>query len=76
MSDERVLSPLELVETAHMAARLCWMWPDDHEQRTAAIQACDAINVDYIGALAKIIRDTAATAHGGLRLTSRHTSLI
>jgi hypothetical protein len=56
-------SPLELAETAHMAARLCWLWPDDPEQRTAAIQACDAINVDYIGALASVMRDTAASAH-------------
>jgi DNA-directed RNA polymerase subunit RPC12/RpoP len=55
-------SPLELAETAHMAARLCWMWPDDHEQRTAAIQACDAIGVDYIGAVAKLMHDTAASA--------------
>jgi hypothetical protein len=57
------VSPLELAETAHMAARLCWLWPDDDEQRTAAIQACDAINVDYIGALAKVMDDTAASAH-------------
>ena len=57
------VSPLELAETAHMAARLCWLWPDDHEQRTAAIQACDAVNVDYIGVLAKIMDDTAASAH-------------
>jgi hypothetical protein len=57
------VSPLELAETAHMAARLCWLWPDDDEQRTAAIQACDAINVDYIVALAKIMDDTAASAH-------------
>jgi DNA-directed RNA polymerase subunit RPC12/RpoP len=61
--DERIISRLELAETAHMAARLCWMWPDDHEQRTAAIQACDTINVDYIGALAKVMLDTGASAH-------------
>lgn len=61
--DERVASRLELAETAHMAARLCWMWPDDHEQRTAAIQACHAINVDYIGALAKVMHETGASAH-------------
>jgi DNA-directed RNA polymerase subunit RPC12/RpoP len=61
--DKRVVSRLELAETAHMAARLCWMWPDDHEQRTAAIQACNAISVDYIGALAKVIHDTGASAH-------------
>ena len=61
--DAADVSPLELAETAHMAARLCWLWPNDHEQRTAAIQACDAINVDYIGALAKIMHDTGATAH-------------
>jgi hypothetical protein len=61
--DEPVVSRLELAETAHMAARLCWMWPDDHEQRTAAIQACDAINVDYIGALAKVMDNTGASAH-------------
>lgn len=60
--DERVVSRLELAETAHMAARLCWMWPDDHEQRTAAIEACDTINVDYIEALAKVMRDTGASA--------------
>ena len=57
------VSPLELTETAHMAARLCWLWPDDHEQRTAAIEACNAIGVDYIGAVAKIMYDTAASAH-------------
>jgi hypothetical protein len=57
------ISRLELAETAHMAARLCWLWPDDHEQRVAAIQACDAINVDYIGALASVMHDTAASAH-------------
>jgi hypothetical protein len=62
-SDEAHVSPLELAETAHMAARLCWLWPDDHEQRTAAIQACAAIDVDYIGALAKVMHDTAASAH-------------
>lgn len=62
-SDDVGVSPLELAETAHMAARLCWMWPDDHEQRTAAIQACDVIGVDYIGAVAKLMHDTAASAH-------------
>jgi hypothetical protein len=62
-SDEADPSPLELVETAHMAARLCWLWPDDHEQRMAAVQACAAIDVDYIEALAKVMRDTAASAH-------------
>jgi hypothetical protein len=61
--DDARVSPLELVETAHMAARLCWLWPDDHEQRMAAVRACEAINVDYIEALAKIMRDTAASAH-------------
>lgn len=61
-SDEAVPSPLELAETAHMAARLCWLWPDDHEQRLAAVQACAAIDVDYIGALAQIMQDTAASA--------------
>ena len=44
-------------------ARLCWLWPDDHEQRVAAVQACAAIGVDYIEALAKVMRDTAASAH-------------
>jgi hypothetical protein len=62
-TDHAQVTPLELAETAHMAARLCWLWPDDDEQRTAAIQACDAINVDYIGALAKVMDDTAASAH-------------
>jgi hypothetical protein len=62
-ADDAHVSPLELAETAHMAARLCWLWPGDDEQRTAAIQACDAINVDYIGALAKVMDDTAASAH-------------
>jgi hypothetical protein len=62
-SDDAGASPLELAETAHMAARLCWLWPDDHELRTAAIQACAAINVDYIEALAKVMHDTAAAAH-------------
>jgi DNA-directed RNA polymerase subunit RPC12/RpoP len=61
--DEVHASPLELAETAHMAARLCWLWPDDHEQRMAAVQACAAINVDYIGALSTIMQDTAASAH-------------
>ena len=61
--EERVISRLEMAETAHMAARLCWMWPDDHEQRTAAIQACDAINVDYIGALAKVMHNRGSSAH-------------
>ena len=61
--EERVISRLEMAETAHMAARLCWIWPDDHEQRTAAIQACDAINVDYIGALAKVMHDRGSSAH-------------
>jgi DNA-directed RNA polymerase subunit RPC12/RpoP len=61
--EQRVPSPLELAETAHMAARLCWLWPDDHEQRAAAVQACDAINLDYIAALAKFMGDTAASAH-------------
>jgi uncharacterized protein YidB (DUF937 family) len=46
-----------------MAARLCWMWPDDHEQRIAAVQACDAINVDYIGAVAKVMSQTGVSAH-------------
>jgi hypothetical protein len=62
-SDEANPSPLELAETAHMAARLCWLWPDDHEQRMAAVQACAAIDVDYIEALATVMRDTAASAH-------------
>lgn len=61
--DEAAASPLELAETAHMAARLCWLWPDDHEQRMAAVQACAAIDVDYIGALAQLMHDTAASAH-------------
>jgi hypothetical protein len=61
--DDVRISPLELAETAHMAARLCWLWPDDHEQRMAAVQACAAINVDYIEVLAKIMHDTAASAH-------------
>jgi DNA-directed RNA polymerase subunit RPC12/RpoP len=61
--DEAHASPLELTETAHMAARLCWLWPDDHEQRMAAVQACAAINVDYIEALATVMHDTAASAH-------------
>jgi hypothetical protein len=65
--EERVPSRLELAETAHMAARLCWMWPDDHEQRTVAVHACDAINVDYIGALAKVMHDTGASAHAARR---------
>jgi hypothetical protein len=56
-------SPLELVETAHMAARLCWLWPDDHEQRMAAVQACQAIDLDYIEAVAKVMQATAASAH-------------
>jgi hypothetical protein len=60
---DRVPSRLELAETAHMAARLCWMWPGDHEQRIAAIKACEAIDVDYIGALAKLMHDTGASAH-------------
>jgi hypothetical protein len=50
-----------------MAARLCWLWPDDHEQRTAAIQACHAIEVDYIGALAKVMNSTGASAHAARR---------
>ena len=62
-SDGAEISPLELVETAHMAARLCWLWPNDHEQRMAAVQACEAINVDYIEAVAKVMQDTAASAH-------------
>jgi hypothetical protein len=62
-TDNAHVSPLELAETAHMAARLCWLWPDDDEQRTAAIQACDAINVDYIGALASLMHDRGASAH-------------
>jgi hypothetical protein len=66
--DVAAVSPLELAETAHMAARLCWMWPDDHEQRTVAIQACAAINVDYIGALAKLMHDTGASAHVARRM--------
>ncbi|MGH2941340.1 MAG: hypothetical protein ACRDLN_00995 [Solirubrobacteraceae bacterium] len=61
--DSADVSPLELAETAHMAARLCWLWPDDHEQRMAAVQACAAINVDYIEVLAKIMQDTGASAH-------------
>jgi hypothetical protein len=61
--DDAPVSPLELVETAHMAARLCWLWPDDHEQRMAAVQACAAMDVDYIAALATIMHDTAASAH-------------
>jgi hypothetical protein len=61
--DDAHVSPLALAEIAHMAARLCWLWPDDHEQRTAAVEACEAINVDYIGVLAKIMHDTAASAH-------------
>jgi hypothetical protein len=60
--DDAHPSLLALAETAHMAARICWLWPDDHEQRTAAIQACAAIDVDYIGVLAKIMHDTAASA--------------
>ncbi|MEA2230950.1 MAG: hypothetical protein QOD83_766 [Solirubrobacteraceae bacterium] len=63
LGDDASVSPLELAEIAHMAARLCWMWPDDHEQRTAAIQACAAINVDYIGALATLMHDRGASAH-------------
>ncbi|MEA2188709.1 MAG: hypothetical protein QOK16_3720 [Solirubrobacteraceae bacterium] len=63
LGDDASVSPLELAEIAHMAARLCWMWPDDHEQRTAAIQACAAINVDYIGALASLMHDRGASAH-------------
>jgi hypothetical protein len=59
----RVPSRLELAETAHMAARLCWLWPDDEDQRNAAIAACDAVNVDYIETLAAIMTDTAASAH-------------
>jgi len=62
-SDKPHVSALELAETAHMAARLCWLWPDDHEQRMAAVQACAAIDVDYIGALAQLMRDRAAPAH-------------
>jgi hypothetical protein len=62
-SDKPHASALELAETAHMAARLCWLWPDDHEQRMAAVQACNVIDVDYIGALAKVMHDTAASAH-------------
>jgi predicted ATP-dependent serine protease len=61
------VSPLELAETAHMAARLCWLWPDDHEQRLAAVQACEAVNVDYIEALAKVMHDTGASAHTARR---------
>jgi len=61
-SDTAEASLLELAETAHMAARLCWLWPEDHEQRMAAVQACNAIDVDYIEALAKLMRDTAASA--------------
>jgi len=57
-----VPSRLELAEAAHMAARLCWLWPDDADQRAAAIEACDAINIDYIGVLATVMRDTAASA--------------
>ena len=56
------VSQLELAETAHMAARLCWLWPDDHEQRMAAVEACAAINVDYIEALAHIMQSTGASA--------------
>jgi hypothetical protein len=57
------VSRLELAETAHMAARLCWLWPDDHDQRLAAVQACEAVGVDYIGALAKVMDHTGASAH-------------
>jgi len=57
------ISPLELAETAHMAARLCWLWPDDHELRMAAIEACDAIDMDYIEALANVMHDTEVSAH-------------
>jgi hypothetical protein len=62
-SDKPHVNALELAETAHLAARLCWLWPDDHEQRMAAVQACAAIDVDYIGALATIMHDTTAPAH-------------
>jgi hypothetical protein len=56
-------SRLERIETAHMAARLCWLWPDDEEQRAVAIQACAAIDIDYIGALAEMMDDSTASAH-------------
>lgn len=60
--DKADVTPLQLAETAHMAARLCWLWPGDHEQRATAVQACAAINVDYIGALAALMENTAASA--------------
>jgi hypothetical protein len=65
--DDAGVSSLELAETAHVAARLSWLWPDDHEQRAAAVQACAAIGVDYIEAVAQVMRDTAASAHAARR---------
>ncbi len=46
---------LELVESAHIACRGAWLWPEDHEQREIAVIACAQCGVDYILQLEKIV---------------------
>lgn len=46
---------LEIVETAHLACRAAWLWPEDDEQRVAAILASSQAGVDYILQLEKIV---------------------
>lgn len=57
-------------EAAHMTARAAWLYPDDHEQRAAAVIACDAINVNYLEVVASVMESTGAGADLARRLVA------
>lgn len=54
------MSRLQLLEVAHMCARAAWLFPDDHEQRMAALIACHNIGVDYVEMVAHAMDCTGA----------------
>lgn len=49
-------------ETAHLAARLAWLWPDDHTRRLDAVTAWHAVGKDYLGTMATFIESTGGKA--------------
>ncbi len=51
ISEELDLTPIEQLETAHLACRTMWLWPDDTGLLLAAVEACGALGIDYIEAI-------------------------
>lgn len=53
---------LEQYECAHIQARGCWLWPEEHEIRAACVEACALVGIDYPAAIGRLRESTGASA--------------